>query len=104
MLWYPELYYPDKGSPAAGAPLVLHQRQLAEKWYRDGKVPLQLKNIWTVRPSDGPAETIPGAGVVAIYCGLEGAVQSVLSKAQRGDIIMGDEFLGSHSGDNRREL
>ena len=51
MLWYPELYYPDKGSPAAGAPLVLHQRQLAEmpeNWYRDGKVPLQLKNIWTV--------------------------------------------------------
>ena len=64
VLWYPELYYPDKGSPAAGAPLVLHQRQLAEmpeNWYRDGKVPLQLKNIWTVRLSDGPAEMIPGA-------------------------------------------
>ena len=29
VLWYPELFYPDKGSPAAGAPLVLHQRQLA---------------------------------------------------------------------------
>jgi len=25
-----ELFYPDKGSPAAGAPLVLHQRHLSE--------------------------------------------------------------------------